>query len=165
MGRQTTAAITERKTRLDGSVSEFACDVLSLEPGKRAVLRYVLDHEWTVGDPALHLRPGMLTVAHYWIDRPYNVYHWLDDGRTLAYYCNVAEITEISPSLVAYTDLVVDVLLHASGATQVLDEDELPADLAPAHRLTIAKALEALITNPRRLIAEIEGETRRALAG
>ncbi len=144
-------------------MSDFACEALLLEPAKRAVLRYVLDREWTVGDPPLHLRPGMLTIAHYWIDRPYNVYHWLDAGRTLAYYGNVGETTEITQAVVAYTDLVVDVLLHPSGATEILDEDELPAHLEPAHRLTIAKALEALITNPRRLAAEIERETRALL--
>jgi predicted RNA-binding protein associated with RNAse of E/G family len=109
------------------------------------------------------VRPGTVTVAHYWVDRPYNVYHWLQDGRTLAYYCNVATDTVVSPALVSYTDLVVDVLLRASGAATVLDEDELPDDLAPRYRLAIAKALEALIANPRGVIREIEQETAAAL--
>ena len=152
--------ITERKTRLDGTVAEFACTLLAIEPGRRAVLRYVIDREWKIGETGIVVRPGFVTIAHYWIDRPFNVYHWLDGPRTVAYYCNVAETTEIGEQLVAFTDLAIDVLLRPSGAIDVLDEDEIPPDLEPRHRLTIAKALEILVTDAKRLIAEIERETR-----
>jgi len=127
VARQTSTIITERKTRLDGSTTEFVCEPIVLEPGKRAVLRYVSDREWAVADTDIR-------------------------------------VPRIEPDLVAYTDLVVDVLLRPSGAADVLDEDELPHDLAPAHRLAIAKALEVLIANPRFLIREIEQETAAALA-
>ena len=163
MARQTSTTIIERKTRLDGSTTEFVCEPIDLEPGRRAVLRYVSDREWSIADTDIRVPAGTVTVAHYWIDRPYNVYHWLVGGRTLAYYCNIVTDARIEPGLVAYTDLVIDVLLHPSGAADVLDEDELPHDLAPAHRLTIAKALEVLIANPRFLIREIEQETAAAL--
>jgi predicted RNA-binding protein associated with RNAse of E/G family len=123
----------------------------------------VTDREWSIAGTEVRIVPGTVTIGHYWVDRPYNVYHWLLDGRTLAYYCNVVADTTISSDLVAYTDLVVDVLLRTSFAATVLDEDELPADLAPAHRLAIAKALEVLIANPRQLIREIEQETAAAL--
>jgi predicted RNA-binding protein associated with RNAse of E/G family len=163
VARQTSTTIIERKTRLDGSTTEFVCESIVLEPGRRAVLRYVSDREWSIADTDIRVPAGTVTVAHYWIDRPYNVYHWLVDGQTLAYYCNIVTDTRIETELVAYTDLVIDVLLHPSGAADVLDEDELPHDLAPAHRLTIAKALEVLIANPRFLIREIEQETATAL--
>jgi len=163
MARQTSATIIERKTRLDGTVSEYRCERLSLDVDRRAVLRYVMDREWVIGDTGLVLRPGQITVAHYWNDRPYNVYHWLDSTRTIAYYCNVASDTMIREDVVSYTDLVVDVLLRPSGETIVLDEEELPPDLAPALRINIARALEAIAAGPRRLVAEIERETRNAL--
>ncbi len=163
MASQTRAPITERKTRLDGSVSEFVCQALVVDPPRHAALRYVADREWAIAGTDLRVRPGTVTVGHFWADRPYNVYHWLVDGRTLAYYCNVATDTVIADGLVAYTDLVVDVLLMPSGAATVLDEDELPSDLAPAHRLAIARALEALMTDPRRLIREVEQATAEAL--
>ena len=130
--------ITERKTRLDGTAQDFSCEGLFLETGRRAVLRYVSDREWAIADTDVRVPGGTVTVAHYWIDRPYNVYHWLVGGRTLAYYCNIVADTRIEPDLVACTDLVVDVLLRPSGAADVLDEDELPQDLAPGHRLAIA---------------------------
>ncbi len=158
--------IVERKRRLDGSVEEFLCDGLALEPGRRAVLRYVIERDRSVGPGGLlPLRPGNMTIAHYWHDRAFNVYHWLDGRRTIGYYCNIAAETSIAADAVEYLDLVVDVLLRPSGAIDVLDEEELPADLSPAHRGTIARALEELVTNPRRLIAEIERESRPFLAG
>lgn len=163
MGSQTGSTIIERKTRLDGSTEEYRCGVLSLEPGRRAVLRYALDREWVVAGGAIVVPKGAVTIGHYWADRPYNVYHWLVGGRTLAYYCNIVTDTTIGADLVAYTDLVIDILLRPSGAADVLDEDELPDDLAPPLRLQIAKALEVLIANPRFLIREIEAETADAL--
>lgn len=163
MARQTSATIIERKTRLDGSVSEYRCERLSLDVDRRAVLRYVIDREWVIGDTGIVLHPGQITIAHYWSDRPYNVYHWLDGPRTIAYYCNVASDTIISEDMVGYTDLVVDVLLRPSGETIVLDEEELPPDLPPARRILIARALESIAAGPRRLVAEIERETRAAL--
>jgi predicted RNA-binding protein associated with RNAse of E/G family len=164
MARQTSGATIERKTRLDGSVSEYRCERLSLEVGRHAVLRYVMDREWNIAGTGIVLRPGQITIAHYWIDRPYNVYHWLDGPRTIAYYCNVASDTVIDEEVVAYTDLVVDVLLRPTGETIVLDEEELPPDLAPARRIHIARALETIASGPRRLAAEIERETRAVLA-
>ncbi len=163
MARQTSAAVTERKTRLDGTVSEYRCERLWLEVGRRAILRYVMDREWVIGDTGVVLHPRQITVAHYWNDRPYNVYHWLDGARTIAYYCNIASDTIIREDLVGYTDLVVDVLLRPSGETVVLDEEELPPDIAPALRIHIARALETIASGPRRLVAEIERETRVAL--
>jgi hypothetical protein len=160
---QTRAPITERKTRLDGSASDYACEALLVEPGRRASLRYVIPRATSIAGGTLELEAGTVTVGHYWVDRPYNVYHWLAGGRTLAYYCNVATDTLIEPDLVAYTDLVVDILLRPSGEALVLDE--LPDDLAPPHRLVIAMALEALITDPRTIIREVERDTASVLRG
>ncbi len=163
MGSQTSTTITERKTRLDGSVTEFLCEPLDIDPGKRAVLRYVSDRERRIEGTDLRAPAGTVTVAHYWVDRPYNVYHLRVEDRTLAYYCNLVADTTVEPALVSYTDLIVDVLLRPSGAAEILDEDELPDDLAPAYRIAIAQALEVLIANPRFLIREIERETAGAL--
>lgn len=162
MASQTRPRIIERKTRLDGSFSDFSCDALLVEPGRRAVLRYVSDRTWTIAGTDVTVRPGTVTVGHFWVDRPYNVYQWLADGRTLAYYCNVATATTVTADVVAYLDLTVDVLVRPSGQTMILDEDELPDDLEPAHRRTIALALEAL-ADPRRLVREIEAESAAAL--
>ena len=150
----------ERKVRLDGTHVDFECERLLLEPGRRAVLRYVVDRAWPIAGTGLVVPPGAVTIAHYWMDRPYNVYRWSGAGAVLGYYCNVAEPIEIGPGQVSYIDLVVDVLIEPDGTATVLDEEEVPADLAPARRAIVARALEALTSAPKRLVREIEAESR-----
>ena len=60
----------------------------------------------------------------------------------------------------SYRDLVVDVVVRPSGALEILDEDELPADLEPVARKAIADAIEVVVTGAKRLAAEIEEESR-----
>jgi len=163
VGSQTRATITERKTRLDGSVVEYDCEPLVVEEGRRAVVRYVTERDRVIEGTDLVLRKGTVTIGHFWTDRPYNVYHWLDGGRTVAFYVNIATDTTIEPALIAYLDLVVDVLIRPSGALEVLDEEDLPTSIEPRYRLAIAKALETTVTEGRRLTAEIERETRGML--
>jgi uncharacterized protein len=163
VGSQTRASIIERKTRLDGSVVDYACEALVVEPGRRAVVRYVSDQDRPLAGTDLVLPKGTVTVGHFWTDRPYNVYHWLERGRTVALYVSVATDTTIERETIAYRDLVVDILIRTSGAIEILDEDELPPSIEPRHRLAIAKALETCVTEGRRLTAEIERETRAVL--
>ena len=157
------ARIVERKTRLDGTVVDYPCEALVVEPARRAVVRYVTERDRALEGTNLVLRAGTVTIGHFWVDRPYNVYHWLDGDRTIALYVSIATDTTIEESVIAYTDLVVDVLVRPTGALDILDEDELPPTLEPRHRLVIAKALEVCVTEAKRLIAEIERETRAAL--
>jgi predicted RNA-binding protein associated with RNAse of E/G family len=163
MGTQTRAPITERKTRLDGSVAEYTCDALVVEAGRRAVVRYVAEQDRPLEGTDLVLREGTVTIGHFWTDRPYNVYHWLESGRTVAFYVNIATDTTIDATAIAYRDLVVDVLIRPSGAIEILDEDELPPSIEPRYRLAIAKAIETCVTEGRRLSAEIDRETRAVL--
>lgn len=163
MGSQTRATITERKTRLDGSVVDYACEPLVVQEGRRALVRYVTGADRPIEGTDLVLRAGTVTVGHFWTDRPYNVYHWLDGGRTVGFYVNIATDTTIEPATIAYRDLVVDVLIRPSGALEILDEDELPPSIEPRYRLAIAKAIETCVTEGRRLMTEIERETRAVL--
>jgi hypothetical protein len=156
------AKTLERKIRLDGTTDDFLCDRLLIEPGERAVLRYVLDRDWQVAG-VLTVPRGSVTISHYWSARPYNVYHWIHEGRTLAYYCNIVGATTIADDLVSYEDLVVDVLIEASGASLVLDEDDLPDDLPSVQRGVVNRALEELTGQSRRIAAEVERESRRYL--
>lgn len=153
--------IEERKTRLDGTVRRWRCDLLELDPGRRAALRYDLRADRPVHGTDLVLRSGTITLAHFWIDRPYGVYHWIRDGKTVAYYANVGTVMAITRDVVSYLDLAVDVLIRPSGSLEILDEDELPDDLAPAHRRTISAALEVFITGARGVMQEMERERER----
>ncbi len=127
------------------------------------MLRYVVDQDRRIEAAGLVVPAGTVTIAHYWVDRPYNVYHWLTGGTTIGYYCNVVAATVVSEGLVTYDDLVVDVLIAPSGAALVLDEEDLPPDIAPAYRALINRALEELTGNSRRLAVEIDRESRALL--
>jgi predicted RNA-binding protein associated with RNAse of E/G family len=152
--------VVERKIRLDGSTEEFLCERLLVEPGKRAVLRYRLDRDWNVAGMIV-VPKGSFTIAHYWTDRSYNVYHWVSpERRTIAYYCNVVASTSIAEEAVSYEDLVVDVLIDTSGAATVLDEEDLPTDLPSPRRAIVHRALEDLTSHSRRIAAEMERESR-----
>ena len=153
-------AVIERKTRLDGSSVEFACAGLAIDPGRSAVLGYTLDRDWSVAGGIITVPRGAVTIGHFWVDRPYNVYHWLVDGRTLAYYVNVSAPPRIATAAVEWLDLAVDILVRPDASFLVLDEDEVPPDIDPAHRRTIARALEAVVTSPRGFAREIESASR-----
>src|SRR5207244_12363289 len=115
MGGQMRASIIERKTRLDGSVVEYACEALVVEPGRRAVVRYVAEQDRPLAGTDLVLRKGTVTVGHFWTDRPYNVYHWLERGRTVALYVSIATDTTIDPEKTAYRDPVLALLIRPPG--------------------------------------------------
>jgi predicted RNA-binding protein associated with RNAse of E/G family len=152
--------LTERKRRLDGTVTEFRCEPLRVEPGKRAVVRFVTPADRRLDGTDLTLPAGTVTIGHFWADRSYTVYAFRVAGAAVGWYCSIADAVTIGADSVEYLDLVVDVLIDPKGTATVLDEDELPADIEPRHRRTINEALETLTGNTRRLIAEVEAEGR-----
>jgi len=154
------AVVIERKTKLDGTVVEFACTGLAIDPGRSAVLGYTLDRDRTIAGGIITVPAGAVTLGHFWADRPYNVYHWLVDGRTLAYYVNVSAAPRIAADTVEWLDLAVDILVRPDASFLVLDEDEIPPDIDPAHRRSIARALEAIVTSPRGFAREMESASR-----
>ncbi len=157
--------IVERKRRLDGTHVDFRCERLMVEPGVRAVVRFVTTSERRLEGTDLTLRPGTVTVGHFRADRPYTVYAFANDGAMLGYYCSIVDEVSIADDRIEYLDLVVDVLIVPRGDVTVLDEDELPADLDPRHRRTISGALEELTGNARRLAVEVERESRPFVEG
>ncbi len=155
------AHIVEIKRRLDGTESHFPCDVALIEPGRRAVLIYVLERSWDVS--GISLRPGMRTFGHFWADRPFNVYHWLDGRRTAGVYFNIGETSEISAGRVVWNDYAVDVVVTPDGATRVLDEEELGPEVNLAVRELVDITRARILAELPALVREVETETRRLL--
>jgi hypothetical protein len=130
--------ILEVKRTLDGSVLTFPCVAVEVTP-LRAVLVYRASGSRRIGD--LDLPSGTITVAYYWADRPYNVYHWLSPAAvTLAWYFNISGPARIGGGRVEWEDLEVDVLVTPDLQARVLDEDRLPATLAASQQVAIAAA-------------------------
>ena len=150
--------ILELKRTLDGREKRFACRLIEGDRSQAVVL--------FISPVAMHvhgldLPAGTVTFGHFWTDRLYNVYHWLDErGRTIGFYFNLADQTVIEDARLEWRDLTLDILATPDGRLEVLDEDELPLDLDAATRARIEEARRSILADPRRLLAEIEGRSR-----
>jgi hypothetical protein len=153
--------VLEIKRTLAGETKSYACRAAELTED-RAVLLYTLERPGTVG--GLTLPAGTLTVAYYWSDRPYNVYHWIaPDGVTLAYYFNLSGPPRIGRARLEWEDLEVDVLVTPDTRARVLDEDRVPA--SAADRLPeIAAARDRVLREYRHVVSAVEAASRTLLA-
>jgi hypothetical protein len=155
--------ILELKRTLDGREKSFQCRLIAGDD-RQAVVLFVASAPMQVH--GVDLPAGTVTFGHFWIDRPYNVYHWLDPrGATLAFYFNVADRTSIEPGRIEWRDLTVDVLATPSGRLEVLDEHELPSDLDPALRARIQRGRDAILSDAAGLMAEVERRSRALYPG
>jgi uncharacterized protein len=154
--------ILEVKRTLGGSVLTFPCVAADVTP-QRAVLLYRASGSRRVGD--LDLPPGTITVAYYWTDRPYNVYHWLSPaGDTLAWYFNISGPARIGDGRVEWEDLEVDVLVTPDLEARVLDEDRLPATLTASRHAAIAAARARVLREYAAVAREVQATSPGFLA-
>jgi uncharacterized protein len=154
--------ILEVKRTLDGAVDTFPCTSAEVTP-HRAVLLYTISRGRRIAD--VELPAGTVTVAYYWTDRPYNVYHWVAPaGETLAWYFNASGPVRIGHDRVEWEDLEVDVLVTPDLRVRVLDEERLPADLAASRRAEIAAARRRILDDQGTVTREVEVASRGFLA-
>lgn len=112
----------------------------------------------------LRLPKGSISVGYFWTHKPFNTYHWVDARqRTLALYFNICDKVSFSNDQIAWRDLTVDVLITPDTRCRVLDEDELPDDLEPELRDTIAAASAELCDSSTHLLAAFEARSRKLL--
>lgn len=153
-----TTQITETKRNLDGRVRHFVSDCLLLD-SSRAILLYEIDEPEIVAG-RLELPSGTCSYGYFWLDRSYNVYHWLHEGKTLAYYINLGRCRSITDRELVWDDYAVDVLVRPSGDVEVLDEDELPENVDPSIRRFVTKAQALVFDQLEQIIQSVERETR-----
>ena len=108
------APVLEVKRTLAGVEKRFECRLVEGDANRVVVI-------WISPAPmhvhGVDLPAGTISFGHFWTDRFYNVYHWLDaGGQTLGIYFNIADDTRIAPGLLAWRDLTVDVLATPVGA-------------------------------------------------
>jgi predicted RNA-binding protein associated with RNAse of E/G family len=150
--------IVEVKRTLAGGEKRFDCRLLAAD-ARHAVVLWVSTQPMHVH--GVDLPAGTVSFGHFWADRPYNVYHWIDSARrTVGFYFNVCDSTRITPGLLEWRDLVVDVLALPGAPARVLDEDELPRELDVEIRGRIDAGKAAILVDPAAVIAEIEAASR-----
>jgi hypothetical protein len=158
----TPAAITEVKVTLGGRVDRFVCEVVE-RSGNHIVVLFRVRRDGDVH--GVRVPAGTRSLGYFWVDRPYNVYHWVaPDGATVGLYANVGDVVRLEERELEWRDLVVDVLATPDGAARVLDEDELPVDLDPAARRRIAAGRDRILGDLPTLLAELERRSAELLA-
>ncbi|MES1206475.1 MAG: DUF402 domain-containing protein [Pseudomonadota bacterium] len=131
--------ILEIKRTLAGVEKSFECSKLVGDERHVVVLSIAREPMHVHG---VDLPAGTVSFGHFWSDRFYNVYHWVDAAqRTIGLYFNIADQTRIGATHLEWRDLVIDVLATPAGRLEVLDEDELPAALDDD---VIARAVAAI---------------------
>jgi hypothetical protein len=153
--RETLPRVVEVKRSLSGRETRFECAVLRHD-GPHVVVLFVASNSMRVH--GVDLPAGTVTFGHFWTDRPYNVYHWLNpvSGATIGYYVNLSDSTRVVDGTLEWRDLVIDVLLLPDGRATVLDADELPADAPAALLLHIATVQSDILRASGSLMAELE---------
>jgi predicted RNA-binding protein associated with RNAse of E/G family len=148
--------ITEVKETLAGTRKTFHCHVIDRQPGALVVL-FVSKAPVRVHD--VDLPAGTVTFGYFWVDRGFNVYHWMSpEGATLAFYVNLAEGTRIEDTL-HWRDLTVDILVPSLGEAVVLDEDEIPLALDSATRARIERTRDLVLARAPALRLELEARS------
>lgn len=149
-------AVTEIKHKLDGRRLEYPCRACMVEPPGSAVLFYVVDSPWTHDNPPINVLVGTVTLAFYWADRPYNLYHWLTPtGNTIGHYFNVSTNTHISARAVEWDDLELDYWLPPTGFAEFIDEEDIPDNLSPCTWAQIERAKGELLRTAREVASEV----------
>jgi hypothetical protein len=154
------APVVEIKRLLAGGEQRFTCQRLAGD-ARHAVVLWVAPGPMRVHGVAL--AAGTISFGHFWVDRPYNVYHWLDRaGQTLGYYFNLCDETRLTADAIEWRDLILDVLVLPGQPPRLLDEDELaqagPLDPTTAAHLATGRA--TLLGDTRAVTDEIEAASR-----
>lgn len=119
--------IIEEKKHYDGSIDRVECLLLK-ESIQEIVLLYRISNKYKTRHFALPI--GTFTIAYYYFDKPYNLYHWISpQGESLGYYFNMVKDVYRNESTLYYTDLIVDIWVKNDLSHVILDLDELPCPL------------------------------------
>lgn len=152
--------IVEVKRTLDGNVIEYPAELLVVEEEERAVLLYRLDAAEVVAGGRITLPAGTLSFGYFWLDRPYNVYHFTYAGETLVYYVNIGRVRSLGQAELTWDDYAVDVLAFPDGSVAVLDEDEVPETVDRSIREFIDEAKARVLAELDTIVTGVEQETR-----
>ncbi|MFE4813911.1 DUF402 domain-containing protein [Peribacillus simplex] len=155
--------IIERKIRYDSLVVEYNCLLLKAK-NQHVVLFHEIMDSFTMkaGPVKLTIPIGSYTIAHYWKDRPYNLYIWRDNqGNYLGSYFNIVRNTYMEDKLVSFEDLIIDILVLPGGAHFILDEEELPVPLEHYESGSVKQALNSLLDSIDILLSQTISDSKK----
>jgi hypothetical protein len=165
--------VVERKIKSDGTVREYACELVHLDPALEIVRFHMAKGGVIFGTP-IEVPPGSVSYGWFWARRPYNLYRMHTvDGRLIAHRFDAVADVLLSPAVIEYRDLVLDWWVAPDGTVIEEDRDEFDELLAAGQvsERDAAAAVEAsrqVLSRYRHIIDEVEALERRfniAVAG
>jgi len=168
--RASAAPIIERKIKPDGTVREYPCRLLHVDPGF-VIIRFVMARGGSLPGLPVEVPPGSVSDGYFWKRRPYNLYRMRRaDGSIIAHRFDALTDVALSPDVVSYRDLAIDWWVLPDGTIVEEDRDELEQFVASGaisagdHRQAIRAAREVL-GRYRHIIDEAEALERRLTPG
>ncbi|WP_459192897.1 DUF402 domain-containing protein [Halosimplex sp. J119] len=109
-------------------------EVTDRDPGGKVVVERAMSGRGTYDALGVEQQPGdvavtKLTEGKWWYPTVYRG----EDGEKRGTYVNICTPVEVFPSAVRYVDLHVDVVKHADGRVERVDDDELDAAVDAGH--------------------------------
>jgi predicted RNA-binding protein associated with RNAse of E/G family len=159
-------AILERKIKPDGTVREYPCRLVHMEPGF-AVIRYTIQHGGSIFGTPIEVPPDTISFGYFWKRRPYSIYRMKGPaGQIIAHRFDASTVVAIEPAAITYRDLVLDWWITPDGTIIEEDLDEFEAMVADNrmtprdHRLAMEAAAQVL-GRYRHIIDELAVHERR----
>ncbi len=139
--------IVERKHKPDGSVREYACELVARRPGL-TVVRFLMPDGGDIFGAPISVPPGSVSFGWFWARRPYNLYRMFGpDDRLLCHRFDAVAEVRLLEGAVEYRDLILDWWVLPDDTILEEDRDELdllaasgvlsPADVEAANRAAL----------------------------
>lgn len=117
--------IVERKIKPDGTVREYACELVTRAPGVMVVRFRMPDGGAAFGSPVA-IPPGTVSLGWFWTRRPHNLYRMFRaDGTLVAHRFDAVADVKLLDGAVEYRDLVLDWWVMPDDTIVEEDRDEL----------------------------------------
>ncbi|RJP21715.1 MAG: DUF402 domain-containing protein [Candidatus Abyssobacteria bacterium SURF_5] len=115
----------EIKRHLNKPDERYRCELVRREPAK-IVLKYRSDRSFQSSKLGVTFPPGCVTLAFYWLDRPYVFWAiYSPEGEPLGYLVHICREMEIFSDSLTYVDLLLDIWFSRDGDYLILDQDEV----------------------------------------
>ena len=158
--------VVERKLKPDGSVREYACELVTRAAGLM-VVRFRMPEGGAAFGAPIEVPPGSVSHGWFWARRPYNLYRMSrEDGSLIAHRFDAVADVKLLPGAVEYRDLVLDWWVAADDTIIEEDRDEL--DLLSGNGILSARDVEAanaaayeVLSRYRHIIDDVAALERR----
>ena len=154
--------IIEEKMNYNGEIDRVKC-LLLRKTTNEVVLLYRISKIYKKNEFNLPL--GSFTIAYYYFNKPYNLYHWISpQGESIGYYFNIVKDVKMNNNILFYKDLIVDILVDNNLDHHILDLDELPYPLELFENGKVKLNIDEFLLNKKKKIDYFREQSKKFIA-